>query len=80
MSMKRSFNKTKAQRVVAARYDPRCRALVVALDSKPELRVRRNDLGAKSHGASARELAAIEILPSGFEVLLATTWNPGLDF
>jgi Protein of unknown function (DUF2442) len=33
-----------------------------------ELRVRRNDLGAKSRGASARELAAIELLPSGLAV------------
>jgi hypothetical protein len=68
MSMTRSLNKTKPQKVVAARYDPRCRALVVVLDSKLELRVRRNDLGAKSRGASGRELAAIEILPSGLGV------------
>jgi hypothetical protein len=68
MSMTRSPNKTKTQRAVAARYDPRCRALVVVLDSKLELRVRRNDLGAKSRGASARELAAIELLPSGLGV------------
>ena len=66
--MTRPPNKTKTQRVVAARYDPRCRTLVVVLDSKLELRVRRNDLGAKSRGASARELAAIELLPSGLGV------------
>lgn len=63
-----SPNKTKAQKVVAARYDPRCRALIVVLDSKLELRVRWSDLGAKTSGLSARELAAIELLSSGLGV------------
>ena len=68
MNMKGLLHKTKARRVVAARYDALRRALVVVLDSKLELRVRRDDLGAKSLGGSARELAVIEILPSGLGV------------